>query len=76
MQITLRKPEGLSKSKKGRQQSHHKDTHKYEKQRVRTARNKTNHIIKADALKASADAQEFTRKAWRKEAARCKYGHR
>jgi len=40
LQIQLRKPEGLNKSKKGQQQEAHKRTKKYERQKFRTSMNK------------------------------------
>lgn len=38
--------------------AHNKDTHKYEKQKYRTARNKARHIKKAEDLKAAADLRK------------------
>ncbi len=37
--------------------AHNDDTHKYEKQRVRTAQNKAKHIARAKQLKALADTR-------------------
>ena len=42
--------------------SHNKETRKYEKQRVRTAHNKTVNIRKAAELKALADARKAAAK--------------
>ena len=37
----------MAGSKKGRQAVHNKETHKYENQKVRTARNKARNVAKA-----------------------------
>ena len=44
--------------------SHNKDTHKYEKQKARTAKNKTKHYNKATKLKAAADKRRAARHEW------------
>ncbi len=43
--------------------AHNDDTHKYEKQRVRTAQNKAKHIARAKQLKALADTRKVVTKA-------------
>ncbi len=53
MPITAIKKQKGSKHKQLRA-SHFKDTHKYEKQRIRTAWNKARRIKKAEKLKAAA----------------------
>lgn len=58
--VIVKKPKnGAKKSKghKGKQQSHNRDTGKYVKQFVRTAKNKERNIRRAKALKEKADAQ-------------------
>jgi hypothetical protein len=48
----------MAGDKKGQQHSHFKDTHKYEKQRIRTARNKARNIAKAKLLYDIANQKE------------------
>lgn len=60
--VIVKKPKnGAKKSKghKGKQQSHNRDTGKYMKQAVRTARNKERNILKAKKLKAEADERKL-----------------
>jgi hypothetical protein len=59
--LQLRKAEGLNKSKKGQQNQHNSETHKYTKQAGRTANNKARNIAKAKKLKAAADARKAAR---------------
>lgn len=46
--------------------AHNDDTHKYEKQKTRTAINKIKHETKAKLLKKQADAKRASRAEWLK----------